>query len=329
MTTETGNKIVEYIKNNQQATAQELFEYLDISRQALFAQLKKLQVKGRVKKLGTPPKVFYFINEEIKNNTDCFIDKIDDNTKKIIEENFLDISLDGQKVFGIKGFIKWCIDRKLEIDKMALKYKEVFERYNKYRINDLIDNTDKIKNVFKESFLDKVLYLDFYSIEIFGKTKLGQMLLYSKQSQDRKLIKELTESVKEKIFNLIDKNKIDSVAFVPPSVKRQVQFMKEFESCLNINLPKIELVKIQGDVIIPQKTLSKLEDRIENAKRTIFVESRDLSHLKNVLLIDDALGSGATLNETARKIKKKNKNLKITALAITGSFSKFDVISEV
>jgi predicted amidophosphoribosyltransferase len=46
-------------------------------------------------------------------------------------------------------------------------------------------------------------------------------------------------------------------------------------------------------------------------------------------LIDDALGSGSTLNETAQKLKKQKLAKTIIGLAITGSFSGFEVISEV
>lgn len=56
----------------------------------------------------------------------------------------------------------------------------------------------------------------------------------------------------------------------------------------------------------------------------------DRGGYNNILLIDDAIGSGATLNETAAQIK--NKGIckgKIIGLAITGSFKGFDVISEV
>lgn len=80
-------------------------------------------------------------------------------------------------------------------------------------------------------------------------------------------------------------------------------------------------------VIVPQKTLNKLEDRIENAKRTIMVDEE--KKFKTVLLIDDALGSGATINETAKKIKNQQLAETIIGLAITGSFSGFEVISEV
>ena len=48
-----------------------------------------------------------------------------------------------------------------------------------------------------------------------------------------------------------------------------------------------------------------------------------------MLLIDDALGSGATLNETAQKIKSQRLAETVIGLAITGSFSGFEIISEV
>jgi len=93
-------------------------------------------------------------------------------------------------------------------------------------------------------------------------------------------------------------------------------------------LPIINLQKIKTELIIPQKTLSKIEDRVENASQTIMVN--DTRSYKNILLIDDAVGSGATINETAKKLREKKiaKN-KIFGLAITGSFKGFEVISEI
>ena len=104
--------------------------------------------------------------------------------------------------------------------------------------------------------------------------------------------------------------------------------MRVLEKGLKENSRKVSIVKIKTTVAVPQKTLNKLEDRIENAKKTLIVEENSI--FNNILLIDDAVGSGATLNETARKIKeKKICKGKIIGLAITGSFKGFDVISEV
>ena len=175
--------------------------------------------------------------------------------------------------------------------------------------------------------MDKVFYLDFYSIERFGKTKLGQILLYAKQSQSKKLITELIHEIKPRIEFFIKKWKVDAVGFIPPTVKRELQLMREIERQLNLSLPIISLVKVKKEISVPQKTLTKLGDRVENAKSTIVLdESRKF---KTILLIDDALGSGATLNETARKIKNQNLADVVIGLAITGSFSGFEVISEV
>ena len=104
--------------------------------------------------------------------------------------------------------------------------------------------------------------------------------------------------------------------------------MKELEKQLALPIRTLSVTKIKTEITVPQKTLLKLEDRIENAKRTIIVE--DKKEYKNVLLIDDAVGSGATMNETAKQIK--NINLvsgEVIGLAITGSFKGLDVISEV
>ena len=67
---------------------------------------------------------------------------------------------------------------------------------------------------------------------------------------------------------------------------------------------------------------------VVNAKKSIVVE--DSGQYNNILLIDDAVGSGATLNETAGQIRSRGLvKDKIIGLAITGSFKGFDVISEV
>ena len=95
-----------------------------------------------------------------------------------------------------------------------------------------------------------------------------------------------------------------------------------------MKVSRINIVKTKNKLLIPQKTLNKLEDRIENAKKTIIVN--DTRIFNNILLIDDAVGSGSTLNETALQIRRKKICTgKIYGLAIVGSFKGFDVISEV
>ncbi len=324
MNNKTSEKIIKYIKKNNQATANELVDYLDISRQALFKHhLSKLLEDGLIKKIGKPPKVFYLLNTD-KTENDV---KIDSQKRVVIDENYLIITPTGEKIEGFDGFVYWCRKNGLKIEKTAKEYIKTLKKYDNYKKDGIISGKEKFKTTFKELFLDDIFYLDFYSIERFGKTKLGQLLLYGKQSGNKKIIKEIIEVVKPKIEKIIKKYKIDAVGFVPWTVKREVQFMKELEKGLRLSNKKISIDKVKTEIIVPQKTLSKLKDRVENASKTIILT--ESGKFNNILLIDDAVGSGATLNAITKQIKKRKVAKKVYGLAITGSFKGFEVISEV
>ncbi|OGM96258.1 MAG: hypothetical protein A3B86_03905 [Candidatus Yanofskybacteria bacterium RIFCSPHIGHO2_02_FULL_38_22b] len=320
----TSQKILDFIEDKGQATGNDLTGYLSITSRAVRKQLNKLLSEGKLYKVGKPPKVFYLLSKQksIANKYD-----IEPSLKKSIDDNFLVITPSGERLEGSQGFIYWCNKQKLGVEKTALEYGRTLKKYIPYKKNGLIDGMYKLKNTFDKIYLDKIFYLDFYSIERFGKTKLGQLLLYAKQSQDKSLIKELASQIRPKVESLIESFDVDAVGFIPPTVKREIQFMQELERNLNLSLPSLKIVKVKTPIIVPQKTLNKLADRIENARDTIMVN--DARQYKTLLLLDDALGSGATLNETAKKIKKQKLAENIIGLAITGSFSGFEVISEV
>lgn len=63
----------------------------------------------------------------------------------------------------------------------------------------------------------RFFYSDFYSIEIFGKTRLGQELLYSKQGQDRELMNLMIDKIKPAILGIIKKYRIDGIMLKDPN----------------------------------------------------------------------------------------------------------------
>lgn len=321
----TKSKILQYLTQKGHATGSELSDHLELSDRAIRKQLSNLLEEGKVSKVGIPPKVYYFRPKEKSLVSTPLLDKI---VEDFIKKNYLYISPTGERFDGVSGFTEWCKRTKQPIEKTAKSYVETINKYYKFKRHGLINGTLKLKNTFPKVGLERLYYLDFYSIDRFGKTKLGQMLLYAKQSQNKVLMKEISTSIRPKIMRLIERLDITSIGFIPPTVKRQFQFMKELQKNLRLNLNIIKISKIKIPYMTPQKTLNKLEDRIENAKKTIIVE--DNNKHKNILLIDDAVGSGATLNETALQIKRKKLCTgKIYGLAIVGSFKGFDVISEV
>lgn len=325
----TSEKILEYIKKNHQVTGVELIDYLGITDRAIRKQLKQLLEAGYLKKTGRPPRVYY----SIVNQTELEIPtlpllKLDSAATSCIEKNFYYVTPLGEVWSGVSGFYSWCSERSQDVIAMSRQYVKLQSEYDKLRKKGLIDGTAKLAITFGESALDKLLYVDFYSIEIFGKTKLGQMLLFAKQSQDRKLINEIADLVRPRVLAVINQYNIDAVGFIPPTVKRELQLMKQLEKRLNLSVQTISIIKIKTPVTVPQKTLSKLGDRTINARNTINVPGGKT--YGNILLIDDAVGSGATLQETAHKIRIKGLTTgKVIGLALTGSVKGFDVISEV
>src|SRR3989344_5333782 len=320
----TQEKIIEYIKSRNQATINEMVDYLAINRSAVYKHINKMLLFGILSKQGRPPKVFYSLNSDKKI---IKFSEVDFKDKKIIDKNYMIITPGGEVKSGLEGFSYWCGKNDLEVGKTAKEYIETLKKYTKFKKGNLIDGLQKFKFTFEKVYLDKIFYIDFYSIERFGKTKLGQLLLYGKQSGNKKIIKQIMEEIKPKIILLIKKYKIDAVGFVPWTVKRDIQFMRELEKGLSLSIKTIKIDKVKTEVIVPQKTLSKLPDRVENAKKTLFVT--ETGKCKNLLIIDDAVGSGATINHLAQQAKEKKITKKVIGLSVTGSFKGFDVISEV
>lgn len=308
----------------------EIVNEINVSKQYIHRVIKTLLENNEIIKIGMPPKTIYKLNDTeivsiVKNEGDFSQDKI-----HFLDENFMIITEIGQILNGVEGFQNWCLKRKLPLEKTVDEFILTKKKYTNYLdSNGLLSGLAKLKSTvgFKEIYMDELLYLDFYAIERFGKTRLGTILHYAKQGQNIMLMKILIKEIRDKIDLIISTYKIDAIAFVPPTIKRETQLMKVLANGLKINLPSVEILKISGIIPVPQKSLNKIEERINNAESTFVVKSNVT--FNTILLIDDAVGSGATLNQIAGKIKNKDVAKIVIGLAIVGSFKGFDVITDV
>ena len=90
---------------------------------------------------------------------------------------------------------------------------------------------------------------------------------------------------------------IYSIADIAPSLKAQILYL--IDQRLDLSIPRIPLVKYPTrGLLSPQKFLQ----RTEGAKNTIFIREDHLDY-NTILLIGDSFRSGATLNESAIKLK--------------------------
>lgn len=248
---------------------------------------------------------------------------------QFLDEKFLLITVLGEMKPGLAGFEHWCRQRRLPLDKTVAEYMETQQRCDASQNGGLISGMEKLRSTkgYDKIHLDELHYLDFYAIERFGKTRLGTLLHYAKQGQNKFLMRQLVAELKPKLTDMLSAVSFDAVGYVPPTIRREVQLMKYLETHLQINLPKVRILKISGIIPVPQKSLNKIEERISNAENTFTLNER--VKYRHVLLIDDAVGSGSTLNQIAGKLKQKGIAQQVTGLAVVGSFKGFDVVTDV
>ncbi len=326
---------------NKESTLDELIAFLELqpgSRPKVIADalgisrqyVQKLLAKhaGMFVVTGVGPNRFYRLKPtEVLNSTErANRDTVDRKKIDVIERNFYNLTPLGEELEGQEGFVRWCNDRNLDVDSMQKQYVNIL---NKYYPNDFaspIDFTNKLKHSLKDFSLQKVWAVDYYNFEIFGKTKLGNQVMIAKQTADEVTVATLIKRIAEAFLAIESRVKIDAVALVSPTIQRQQQLMSRLDNAIDQTVPRVKIYKVGARILIAQKTLKYLKDRILNAEQTFVVESSGV--YESVLIIDDALGSGATLNEISKQIVKKGIAKKCYGLVLVASPSGYEVIQD-
>jgi hypothetical protein len=323
------SSILQLFSTIPELSVKEATDKLRVSKQMVHIAMKQLLEEGRVIKLGRTPKTIYRLKDKPVEAA-VQLPEISAADNEFLQHNFLIVTETGDLMEGLAAFSRWCRQRKLPVEKTLAEFKLTKQKYAPYYDqHSIVNGLDKLKNTkgYNRIGLDELCYLDFYAIERFGKTRLGTLLHYAKQGQNKFLMQLMMDEITDRIKSFIQQQRADAIAYVPPTIRREVQLMKFMENVLKISLPVIDLKKISGIIPVPQKSLTKLEERITNAENTFAVTEQ--RNFKKVVLIDDAVGSGSTMNEIALKMKDKGVTSYVTGLAIVGSFKGFDVITDV
>jgi phosphoribosylpyrophosphate synthetase len=311
-------------KERGRLTVDELSKQMSYSRQYIHKLLDRLLDEEKIEKIGRAPIVYYHL--KFKNNAEPLAIKVEE--EEFLNKHFVLVTATGELLQGLPAIQHWCLLQQLPLLTTIEEFISTRKKYLALMENNLLDGLPKIINTKQMGTIgiDALFYLDFYAIERFGKTRLGTLMHYAKQGQNKQLMKLIVQEIKNRLHYFIKQTEIDAILYVPPTIKRQVQIMGYLQKHLAIELPTIKINKIKNQIVVPQKALSKLVERVANADKTFIVKEQVA--YKHILILDDAVGSGATINEIAKKVKEKKLANKITGLAITGSYKGFDVISE-
>ncbi len=328
-------QVLDCFRVNSSLSPSEIAEMLWKSRAIVHRYLLSLVEAWRLRKIGTTPHVHYSLATE--NNSGMIISPVIPHSwalsyhdRMILDQNFLKFSPLGEKYTWYAGLQKWCSERWLDIDNKAEQYMKIAKYIDSLRDNcSLIDATHIFEENFEKKIFSHVYYADQYTWMDFGRGKLAEMTFYAKLTQNKKLLDESISAILPKLECLIAREKIDAIAITPWSIERKNQLLHILAKKLKpLGIPQIKLVKYYRDgITIPQKSLKSRTERVQNARETIHIDD-NTEWLHNILLIDDFVGSGATLYETAQKLSARGIE-NIVGFAWVGNTNlKYEVINE-
>ena len=324
----TREAIIDLLKK-QDCSPQDIQHILGVSLSLVHRHLKTLYEGGFIERLGRAPRVSYRLlyepNIPIINPT--------------IEKHFMFKDVDGELYYGVKGFLKWSQDslKKYSLAEKVRLYEQYVQEFKELQKKDVVfplegKLDDFHKQTGEEVYLQDVVCAVPYSFPDFGKTKESILLGVAKEggSQSREFADQLAERFVPVLLAYIKKGGFDAVAFVPPSASRRVQLMqilrKQFFTASDV--PVVEIKKQHGRAIQQQKHLKNITQRLGNAERTFRIPPTEKTY-NNVLLIDDFVGSGATMNQIAKKLIQQGVAKKVWGIGIVGVRKGFKVVKKV
>lgn len=305
-------QIIDIFKEEEKLWATEISEKIWKSKVIVHKYLKELVKQWKLKKVWEWPKTKYIKNFNISKVTKINIDNIEDDyilsfqDQKLLDEIFLKFTPEWKILKWFDWIKKWCKERNLDTKNKIQSYLDIYKYVLSIQNSCwLINSKDNFWKDFEKVYLDRVYYSDQYKRMDFWRWKLAEMTFYAKQSQNTKLISESIDEISYKLECIIKQEKYDAIAITPWSIDRKNQLLKILKNRIkDFKLPFINIIKYYSSwIIIPQKSLKTRKQRIQNAKNTIFIDDKNIKKYKKVFLIDDFVWSGATLNETAKKLK--------------------------
>ena len=240
---------------------------------------------------------------------------------------------------GTDGFVAWAENnlKKYPLYEKVIRYERYIQMTEKLKKKQpVFFLNDKMEKLLKETggqrYLQETAAAFPYALPDFGRTKETILLGIAKDGSERgkKFAEQLVNAFIPTLVEYISWRNIDAVAFVPPSARRRIQIMKILTDRLTAQLPDVPVILIKKkhkEIIIQQKHLSTARERIRNADATFTVPPTE-KRCNRLLLIDDMVGSGATLNSVAKKITEQGIAKEIYGIAMIGDEKGFSAVKK-
>ena len=312
-TKKTKQKMLDLLQDQRLSPA-DLRQRLTVSASVVHDHLRSLLEEERIEKFGSAPQVFYRVRER--------------SAVDVVEEFFVFQDVLGVLHRGIDGFRLWSEQglKKLSFEEKISLYADRIATMESNRHNGLFDLTDKLQKVCavgEAIYLKKMVAFSLRTLQDFGRTKMGMYMDIVKSVGNKDIMQEILEYAVPLLVAYVKRYKIGAVGFIPPTRKRDQQIMtllkKRFQKAsVRVVVFDITKIRTQG-ASREQKTIRDLKDRVYNAEHTFLLSPyAHLHNYKRVLLVDDFVGSGATLNQVAKIAKESGFVGEVFGVGIVG-----------
>lgn len=292
----TAEGITTYISNNPGSGVSEIAKYLDVTTVTIHRYLKRLIQQWTLVKKGSAPHVAYYLWGDTRTQNTL----LDRQTVRLLEQERYQVSPIGEALMWVEGFTVWCERRWVDLTDAAARRVWHIQYIDAIRHPRWIDATSKLDDYPNRS-LKSLRYGNIYALPEFWKTKYWTFMEIAKTQPSLAIFDQLCTTFQRTLQQCIQHLQIDALCFAQPTAKRSMQLMDYAKDVLIPTLPRIGIKKVKG-YFPPQKTLKHRSDRIWNAQNSFELERWQIHTYKNVLIIDDAVWSGATLNEIWTKL---------------------------
>lgn len=313
---------------------QQIADKLQLSKPTSNKYLALLLQEGAISKQGSWAHIYYYSNQPYANTEKTHSDSQLTTLFNYQEVAFLDsyffkYASDGRILEWGEWFEFRCKKRNLDPREKFKDFYKMISAIEERRTEYWLLKGDLSRYQDHKQGMDQLFFFDYYAIAEFGRGKRAEQLFFAKQHQNKNQILNVILFFIRRLSFFIEQGGFDAIALTPPSINRKWQILELLDSLLKTKLPHIHLVKRSAsNILIPQKSLRSPNERIENAQKTIYIAETKIPQYQKVLLIDDFVGSGATLQETAKKLKWAGCQ-QVVGLAFFGNLDlKFEVINE-
>jgi len=266
-------------------------------------------------KKGMAPRTYYSLSKPGQQSSPAALN-LSQEQKETLDKDFILMKKEGHQVHGLSAISEYAYEHNLDPQQVA-------DDFLADRASSApgIDDGDEAlvvlleeKTTINPNTVQNYSLADYAHTERYGQTALAKRLYAAKSSHNVVMQTEIFKATEHQIHTMIDEYQIDAVAFVPSSSAAGRVFMKEWKDYLDLPLPHVNLVHPYHHSSLPQKSVSMTTDKLRNAQDKVAID--DHRKFNHVLILDDTLVTGSTIQSTASSLLSEDRAESVSAFVI-------------